>query len=135
MPVVVGDLEVQRFAELVRLAWAHLYQIGLYRNDYSPSHGSTAGNFLPANFSGYVGLRDLSGWNPPTWDGRWATIKGPMVEWAHDGGPMQCEVFGYYVLTNAGQFAWAERIEPPVWVTAAAPPVRVIPRRAFRSEF
>ena len=133
--VVLTDAGVQYVASLVPPVWAGLFKVGLFSNDVDPGHGTTIGTLVPASFSGYNGLRTLSYWTGPTWDGTRATLTGPPVEWTYDGGGITGRVYGYYVVNLSGVLCWAKRRDPPAWLTIAGQTYRVTPQWTVRSEF
>lgn len=97
-----------------------ILRAGLYENDITPSRALTISSVVPATFAGYVGLRSLGGWKPPTIDGDWAVTRASPVEWTYNGGSPAGRVYGYYVVDGDGELVWLEpRAEGPLWLVNA----------------
>ena len=112
------------------------YKIGLFQNDFVPFLGMTLLNISPASFSGYGGLQLAYGWSAAVIDGVRAVSRAHPMTWVHDGGPVSCWVFGYYIVDEDGNLAWAERFCPaPHAVNSVGITVRVTPELTARNEF
>ncbi len=85
----------------------------LYQNDYTPVIGSVAGDFLNATFSGYTPY-DFSagGQNFPAAaaDGsnNAQSVHGD-IDFVHDGGGTDNDIYGWYMIDQAGAIICAER--------------------------
>lgn len=133
---VVKDELLKTLQEQVDLFVAGPYQIGLYKNNFTPVDGSVIGDITPADFSGYAGLQDLLSWATPTWISPRASSTHANVVWTHNGGGTPNDIYGYYVVDSLGDLAWAERnASAPVTISAAGQTYTVTPKYTRRSEF
>lgn len=136
MPLVLvngGSLEA-----LSRLlaAWNGQLKAGLYQNDFTPDAASTITSINPANFSGYVGLKNVTGWSAPVLSGVRAFSAAAPLGWVHNGGPSQNWIYGYYVVNLSGVLMWAERVPgPPKGLVTNGNGYQVTPAFTQRSEF
>lgn len=135
LKVVQAEL-LATLQDQVDLFAAGPYKIGLYKNNFTPSNGSVIGDVMPADFSGYAGLQNLTSWASVTWiDPRASSTHGDVV-WTHSGGATANDIYGYYVVDAAGNLAWAERnASAPVTISAAGQTYTVTPKYTRRSEF
>jgi len=85
------------------------FQVGLFANDRLPLLDDLVGDYIPCDFSGYNGLRLFYGWSAPVASGVFSMSSASPIVWAHDGGPINNLVYGYYVLDRFGVLAFAER--------------------------
>lgn len=111
------------------------YQIGLYKNDWTPADTDTIAAVTPADFSGYSGLVTVTGWTAATWVSPRASSTADPVLWSADGGSANV-IYGYYVVDGSGALAWAERrTGGGVSVGEAGQTYTVTPKYTRRSEF
>ena len=135
LKVVQAELE-KTLTEQVALFDSGPYQIGLYKNDFTPAVDSDIGDITPANFSGYAGLQDLTSWASVVFIDPRASATHADVVWTHDGGGTPNDIYGYYVVDGSGNLAWAERnASAPVTISAAGQTYTVTPKYTRRSEF
>jgi hypothetical protein len=134
--VVMGEIEKTLEQTASEFA-AGPYRMGLYKNDHTPSLEDVIASFDAADFGGYDGERDLPDWDLGglIWDGfRW-TVTHPDVVWEADGTSSN-SIYGYYVVDQSGNLAWAERrTDGAVTIGAAGQTYTVSPRFTRRSEF
>jgi len=83
---------------------------GLLQNDYHPTPLKTMADIQPADFSGYVGLQEVTTWNSPTITGEVAQIILLPISWYRGAGAVSNWIFGYYVVDSAGELLWSERV-------------------------
>jgi len=115
-------------AEQVRSYMSYWYKIGLFVNDREPKIGDVIGDYEEATFSGYSGMLLMGQFSAPAMSGVKARTFGPQVGWTHNGGPIANAVYGYFVVRNDGELAWAERFcDGPVIVDRAGRKVNIIP--------
>lgn len=112
------------------------FRVGLYQNDWAPVRASTISEVVPCTFSGYDGLRTITGWGSPTLEGTREVIRADSQVWTHDGGSVGNWVIGYYVVDLSGRLMWAERRqEGSVSIVGAGQTVGVVPTFSLRSQF
>ena len=116
------------------------YEIGLFKNDWTPVVGDTISAVTPCDFGGYTGTIVLDSWDTGGLsfvDPR-AVVLHPFVTWTADGTTTN-NVYGYYVQTTGGVLLWAERrVDSPVPAVVgvvAGQTYSVIPKMTMRSEF
>lgn len=110
MPVIMSYQEGLNSLAILTAAWWFHRRIGLYQNDWTPQNYQGISAVVPATFSGYPGLSPLAGWLAPVQVGAQAQAQASNYTWTHDGGGLQNYIFGVYVVDDAGQLCWAERI-------------------------
>lgn len=117
-------------------SWLISLRVGLYSVDVPIVDGTVIDDLTPADFSGYVGLRDLTAWHAPSFVGVRRVVTHALIDWTHDAGVGSSWVFGYYVIDRADQLVWAERsFSPPLLLADAGAFARVAPSFTDRSEF
>lgn len=116
------------------------YEVGLYKNDWTPVVGDTIAAVTPADFGGYSGRIVLNAWDTGgiVFTTPRAIVLHPFVTWTADGTSTN-DIYGYYVTTGGGVLLWAERRVdapiPAVMGTVAGQTYSVIPKMTDRSEF
>lgn len=85
-------------------------RIGLFQNNWTPDMMSTIDDVVPADFSGYDGLRVLNQWLPQevVWEEPRAILLHAPVVWTAVGLNFN-NIFGFYVVGDTQQLWWAER--------------------------
>lgn len=114
MPVVIAD---QFLLDALDDATADGDELGgvlrLYKNNYTPLVGSVAGDFTPANFSGYGHYDLLAGgqeFPAATPDGsNDAESVHADINFVHNGGGTANDIYGWYLLDQSGNLIAAER--------------------------
>jgi len=115
---------------------APFYKIGLYKNDWTPGAEDDITDVVAANFSGYIGLANLISWATAVWVTPRAESTHGNVVWTHNGGGVSNDIYGYYVVDEAGNLAWAERnATGPVTISVNGQTYTVTPKYTRRSEF
>jgi len=113
------------------------YEIGLYKNDWTPIVGNTISDVLPADFGGYSGLQSLDSWDTGgiTFSSPRAIVTHPYKTWTADGSTTNT-IYGYYVVTSGGVLLWAQRRSTGGISIGVVPgqTYSVIPRYTFRPE-
>lgn len=136
MAAVVMHPELLASLDTLTASWWLNRFIGLYQNDWTPQAYQGISAVEPATFSGYDGLRPLSGSLAAVLVGDQARSTYPEQIWAHDGGPVQCYVYGVYVVDSGGALCWADRVwSPPVPMFGAGQVVSYVPTPALQSIF
>lgn len=111
------------------------FKAGLFSNDFVPKLGSTIADVVPASFSGYDGERLLYGWTNAAMYGVRAKSFGTPLVWQHDGGPVNNQIFGYYVVDQSGILAFAERFcDGPFDVDRAGRKLTINPTFSTKNE-
>jgi hypothetical protein len=136
MSLKVCKAELQRDLDAkATLMNAAPYKIGLFKNDYTPADTDTIAAVTAADFGGYSGLQNLTGWGASTWSSPDAVIAHAAKTWTADGTSSNT-IYGYYVVDGAGNLAWAERrTDGGVSVGAAGQTYSVTPQFTRRSRF
>lgn len=111
-------------------------RVGLFQNDLVVRPWHTLANLVPCNFSGYTGPLSLGGWTPAAMEGDQAVSRAAECIWTHNGGPVANYVFGYYIVSAAGELLLAERDpDAPVLVAVGGVLFRCVPTYTSRSRF
>ena len=134
MLVFVND-GLERALEVLITEMEAGWELGLYKNDWTPAQGDDIGDVTACDFSGYTGLEPLANFSAPVQDGtRWKTEADPIVQ-SHNGGGTSNLVYGYYVVNGSGVLMYAER-DPsgPRLMAGSGDVYTVIPRVTDRSE-
>lgn len=110
-------------------------KVRLYRNDYTPVDASVLADFTEANFSGYA-EQASGGYSFPLTVGGKAQTTGTPKEFTHNGGATANDIYGFYVVNNAGtKVLWAERIaSAPVAMSANGHKLIVTPQLTLSTE-
>lgn len=117
-------------------SWLNTLRVGLYSNDVDLSSDLTIDDLSPCDFSGYVGLRDLTAWHAPALVGTRDVVTHARIDWNHDNGIGSSWCFGYYVVDRSGTLVWLERsFFPPLLMADPGVMASVTPRFSLRSEF
>ena len=117
-------------------AWLNTLRIGLYKIDVLVRRGLTIGDISPCDFSGYVGLRDLTAWHAPALVGERYVVDHARIDWNHDSGIGSSWCFGYYVVDRSDTLVWLERsFFPPLLLADPGAMASVTPRLSLKSEF
>lgn len=136
---VVKDELLKTLQDAVDLfATTPFYKIGLFKNNWTPGPEDDITDVTPADFSGYaaVGLANLISWTTPVWVTPRAESTHGNVVWTHNGGATSNDIYGYYVVDEAGNLAWAERnATGPVTISVNGQTYTVTPKYTRRSEF
>jgi len=112
------------------------YKMGLYKNNWTPADTDTIAAVTPADFSGYAGLQNLTSWTAAAWVSPRAVSTRAALQWTHNGGATNNDIYGYYVVDQAGNLAWAERYSgAPVTMSNNGQIYQVTPQYTRRSEF
>lgn len=139
MSLKVMKAELQRQLDALRAGTAvdfGDYQLGLYKNNWTPGETDTISAVTPADFPGYTGLVTLNSWNASTWSSPRASITHPDVTQTHSGSAGSNDIYGYYVVDASGNLAWAEKdATGPVTISAGGQFYKVSPVYTRRSEF
>lgn len=134
MPLVVteeGDLEI------LGAVLVPSYYMGLFQNNITPDPTLVLADLTPADFSGYNGLVQIDNWSTPVIVNGHAKSIASLIEWAHDGGVINNDIYGYYVVdATQTKLLWLQLDpNPPVVMQPGSPPYQVIPVFTFTSEF
>lgn len=135
MPLVIASTGALRLLRVLADAWQPEYH--LFQNDMRPSIGSQLPDFVEATFSGYVGGQTPATWSDPVIQANHAVTQGDGLHWDHDGGVMNNNVFGYFVVdVITGDLLYAERSpSAPTLMEPGSPPYAVVPAFSLLSEF
>lgn len=119
MAVVVPDE-----GKLLMLEWVLInedpltsnFVVNLFKNDYSPTNLTTVGDFVLADFDGYLSI-DIprSAWSAPAIVGGKASSSAPStpLHWDNEGVTPQT-VYGYLVEDpDTGVVVWCKRFASP----------------------
>lgn len=114
MAVVIANAALTRFLDDMLLDAQELQgKLHLYQNNYTPVVGSVAGDFDVATFSGYpAGGHDfgVNPWPAATLDGsNNAQSVQAAIEFEHNGGATDNDIYGAYILDGNGLLVCAER--------------------------
>jgi len=110
------------------------FQVGLYKNNVTPTVGSVLSDFTPADFGGYAGLTSMTGAAVAD-DGTTATMTWDPVVFTCDGSAAG-DVYGYYVRNVTQNYlAWAE-LDPagPVNLSVNGQTYTVVPKLTNRNQ-
>ena len=109
--------------------------IGLFKNNYTPTHATVFGSLTDADFGGYVqgalangvvsGSLDASFRGVITWDD---------VTFTRTSSPDNT-IYGYYVLDSIGRLLWVERFDNPIVVDTNGIFIKLTPKLTDKSEF
>jgi len=105
---VMNNGLLQSLSQLLSLQFGR-WKTGLFQNDREPRQTDSLSNYVPCDWSGYQGLQRIYFLNPPFMAGKRARAEGQELVWSHDGGPIANFVYGFYVVDNNGDLAYAER--------------------------
>lgn len=122
---------VEKFAELGLVC--HLYQ-----NDFQPEDDSVIGDFVPCDFSGYDGGKDVSTWSAGGifWNAPRMTMPGPTATWVVTTGGVENDVYGYFITDLAGNYKWGQKLDAPIHAgDTPGDEVRATTEYSVRSEF
>lgn len=114
MAVVITNATLTRYLDdMLTDAQELLATLHLYKNDYTPLVTSVAGDFVEADFSGYAAWNFASPgneWPVATLDGsnNAQSIMTP-INFEHNGGATNNDIYGAYMLDGAGNLICAER--------------------------
>lgn len=101
----------------------------LFKNDYTPVEGSTAGSFTVADFTGYSNAT-LTGasWNVTTGDPSYADYA--QQTFTSSAGSQNQPIYGYYIVgATSGTIYWAERFsDGPYTIVNNGDAIKVTPR-------
>jgi len=113
---------------------AQSHNIGLFKNNHTPTPGDVLADYTPADFGGYSGLVGLSGWSGASLSGDTAQGDWTPVTWTADGSGAG-DVYGYYVVNNVtGKLAWAElNGAGPVTMNVNGQTFTVVPKRTHQN--
>src|SRR3990170_1563784 len=78
------------------LLGAVVYQIRLFKNDHTPTVNDVLGDYTEADFDGY-GPQNIV-WNSSIIVSNRAKALGNLVQWTHTGGPVNNDIYGYFVV-------------------------------------
>jgi hypothetical protein len=84
------------------------YFCALFKNDITPDEDSELADFVEANFSGYASLPTNS-WGVPFFDVDRARMNHPILNFVHNGGGVNNDIYGYYIFTTGMELVLAER--------------------------
>jgi len=132
------SLKVPNVGELVlldKLLAADDYTLHLYKNNYTPVDGSVIGDFTEADFSGYSGGEDITGWSAAVIVAGRAESTGDPIDQTHNGGATGNTIYGFYVVDSGGNLCWAERDPNPFVINANGQIYRVEPKFTGVTEF
>lgn len=115
---------------------ARTFWVQLFKNDRTPRPTDTAAMYTAADFSGYVGPQALVGWVPPFIAAGRALTFSAALQWRHNGGGVDNNIYGVFILDDGGDLWWAER-DPraPVLISPANRDYFYVARFAESSEF
>lgn len=107
MALIVSAQGLIDHLTLIR-ASLNTYRMRLYKNNFTPLVTSVLGDFTEANFSGYA-LQLTNAWGAIATVGDLAKTIHPLLTFAHNGGVVDCDVYGYYITDAGGNYIYAER--------------------------
>lgn len=109
----------------------------LCKNDVTPSAASVLGDFTEADYSGYAQISITGGWTIPiTEGGGKAEIRRVEIEYQHNGGGVDNDIYCVYVVNSTtGKYIGAERLtSPPKAMTPSDPFLTWKPKLTLATE-
>jgi hypothetical protein len=107
MPIV-AVIEGQKRV-LKKFLAAQVLKVWPYKNDRTPKPGDLVGAYTEADFSGYDGLKTLTGWTDPVMVAAHASSSANSVSWRHNGGGVDNLIYGVVWVDEFGVLLFAER--------------------------
>lgn len=136
MPLVVVDVGMMRALDKIARYRTPSLLIGLYQTTLTIDHLTPLGVIEPCIFSGYDGLREITGWTPAVMAGDRAISAADPVTWTYDGGVPTGWIAGYYILDYDGELLWLEnRKDGPKAMRHAAKDYTVVPTLTHGTRF
>ena len=118
MAVVIPDVGKLRFMDWMLINEDPLTSpvvVNLFKNDYTPVAGTTTGDFVLADFTGYTS-KDIerTDWTAPAIIGGKASVTAPSAPMHWDNSGSSQTVYGYWVEDpDSGDVLWAKRFDTP----------------------
>lgn len=106
------------------------YTLRLFKNNYTPTVSSVAGDFTECDFSGYA-AQGTTGWGAAfAASGNTRGESDDTVHlFQHDGGATANDVYGFYLTNGAGAYVYGEKNPAgPVTMNDATDIYAVVPR-------
>lgn len=92
----------------------------LFKNDFEPQPGTNIGDFVEADFPGYVPqMVSATDWGAPVVVAHIATSANetPCIFEASSSGFSSQKIYGYYIVNVDDEYQWSESFAAPVEVT------------------
>lgn len=112
--VTDGQLSRELTAIIASEATDDMWSMYLFKNDYTPVPGSDIGDYVPADFDGFLPAPvDPERWNAVSVVDHVAiSIHMDDCEFQADpSGFVSQDIYGYYVLNGADEYVWGERFQ------------------------